>query len=287
MENINKTTSSQPFTIIAEIGINHSGDIEKCKRLMLESKKAGATYVKIQKREPDLCVPEHQKNVMKDNTPWGSITYLEYKHKIEFTDEQMAELYEFAKEHDIQFFASVWDIPSVDLMCKYTNVGKIPSPLMNDIELCKYARSKFEVFMVSTGMSTEEEVTQTIEACNPDVIMHTNSSYPAIPSELNLNYLRHLKSKYPDKQIFYSSHETQIHVLYSLIGMGMVSGLEKHICESSNDWGSDIPLSLEVSKLGEVIDNIRELESAFQYQPGPRILFENELKKKHTLRPTK
>ena len=101
--------------IVAEIGINHNGDIEVCKKMMLLSKYAGVDYVKIQKRTPDLCVPEEQKNIMKE-TPWGIMTYLEYKHKIEFNEEQIKELFDYSKEIDVQFFSSVWDIPSVDLM---------------------------------------------------------------------------------------------------------------------------------------------------------------------------
>ena len=174
--------------IIAEIGINHNGDIERCKKMMRLAKDAGVDYVKIQKRTPELCVPEEQKSKMKD-TPWGRMTYLEYKYKIEFNEEQISELFDYAKSIGVEFFASVWDIPSDDLMCKYTNVGKIPSALITDLELCRYARSKFDLFIISTGMSTEEEIDACVEVCDPDVIMHTNSCYPAIYEELNLNYI--------------------------------------------------------------------------------------------------
>ena len=153
--------------IIAEIGINHNGSIEICKKMMLLARYSGVDYVKIQKRTPELCVPEDQKNKEKD-TPWGKMTYLEYKERIEFNEEQIKELYEYAHEIGVEFFASVWDIPSVDLMCKYTKIGKIPSALVTDLELCKYAREKFELFMISTGMSTEEEIEQCVAACDPE-----------------------------------------------------------------------------------------------------------------------
>ena len=164
--------------IIAEIGINHNGSLETCKKMMLLAKYAGCDYVKIQKRTPSLCVPEDQKNKIKE-TPWGTMTYLEYKERIEFNENQIKELFDYASEINIEFFASVWDIPSVDLMAKYTKIGKIPSALITDLELCKYAREKFDTFMISTGMSTEEEIETVISISNPDIIMNTNSFYPA------------------------------------------------------------------------------------------------------------
>lgn len=270
--------------IIAEIGINHNGDIQLCKKMMLMAKYAGVDYVKIQKRTPSLCVPEDQKLKMKE-TPWGNMTYLEYKERIEFNEDQIAELFKYAKEIDVVFFASVWDIPSVDLMCKYTNIGKIPSALITDLELCSYARSKFETFMVSTGMSSEEEIDRCVSVCNPDVIMHTNSCYPAPYSELNLQYITWLKQKYPTKKIYWSGHEYGLTTTFAAIGMG-VDGLERHICMSHSDWGSDQSSSIEIIPgLFKLVTGVRDIEKAMMYPPQQRILFENELKKRTTLRP--
>lgn len=271
--------------IIGEIGINHNGDLEICKRMMLLAKFAGVDYVKIQKRTPELCVPEEQKNKEKD-TPWGKMTYLEYKKKLEFNEDQIKELFDYAKEIDIEFFASVWDIPSVDLMCKYTHIGKIPSALITDLELCKYAREKFSLFMISTGMSTEEEIEQSVEICNPDIIMHANSCYPAPYEELNFNYILWLKKKYPTKQIYYSSHEYGLVSSYAIIPQ--IEGIEKHITLDHTSWGSDQSSSVEiVNGLFKFVKGVRTIEKCFLYPPGPRILFENELKKKETLRPKK
>ena len=115
--------------IIAEIGINHNGSIEECKQLMMLAKISGCDYAKIQKRNPDVCVPEEQKSVMR-KTPWGEMTYLEYKYKIEFSEDQIKELCDFAKKIDIEFFASVWDLDSVALMAKYTKIVKLGSPVL-------------------------------------------------------------------------------------------------------------------------------------------------------------
>jgi N-acetylneuraminate synthase len=272
--------------IIAEIGINHNGDIERCKKMMRLAKDAGVDYVKIQKRTPELCVPEEQKSKMKD-TPWGRMTYLEYKYKIEFNEEQISELFDYAKSIGVEFFASVWDIPSVDLMCKYKNVGKIPSALITDLELCRYARSKFDLFIISTGMSTEEEIDTCVEVCDPDVIMHTNSCYPAIYEELNLNYISWLRAKYPEKSMGYSGHEFGLVTSFSSIPlMGKNGFIERHITDDRNSWGSDQSSSVEiVPGLFKLVRGIRDIEKAIYYPPGPRILFDNELKKKETLRP--
>jgi N-acetylneuraminate synthase len=272
--------------IIAEIGINHNGSLEICKKMMLLAKYSGCDYVKIQKRTPSLCVPEDQKNKIKE-TPWGTMTYLEYKERIEFNETQIKELFDYAKEINIEFFASVWDIPSVDLMAKYTKIGKIPSALITDLELCKYAREKFERFMISTGMSTEEEIEEVISICDPDIIMHTNSCYPAPYEELNLKYILWLKKKYPTKQIYWSGHEFGLTTTFASIGMG-VDGVERHICLSHNEWGSDQSSSVEIIPgLFKLVKGIRDIEKAMIYEEGPRILFEKELIKKDSLRPPK
>lgn len=270
--------------IIAEIGINHNGDINICKKMMLLAKYAGVDYVKIQKRTPELCVPESEKNKPKV-TPWGTMTYLEYKNRIEFNEDQIKELFEYSKEIEVNFFASVWDIPSVDLMCKYTNIGKIPSALITNLELCAYARQKFSLFMVSTGMSTEEEIEECVNICNPDIIMHTNSCYPAPYEELNLKYILWLKKKYPTKKIYWSGHEYGLTTTFAAVGMG-IDGFERHICLSHSDWGSDQSSSVEIIPgLFKLVKGVRDIEKAMSYEEGPRILFENELKKKKTLRP--
>ena len=185
--------------IIGEIGINHNGSIELCKKLIDLCKLSGCNYAKIQKREPDLCVPENQKTKLRE-TPWGTMTYLDYK-KIEFNEDEIKELIEYSKNIGIEFFASVWDKTSVDIMCKYTKISKIPSALITDLELCAYAREKFEKLIISTGMSTEEEVVECIKVCNPDIIMRTNSTYPCPVEELNLNYINWLKEKIQIKKL--------------------------------------------------------------------------------------
>ncbi len=269
--------------IIAEIGINHNGSVEKCKELIMLAKVSGCDYAKIQKRNPDICVPEKQKN-KKKNTPWGQMTYIEYKKKIEFNEDEIIELFRFSKEIGIELFASAWDIDSVKLMKKYTSIGKIGSACINNLELCKAARDAFDILIISTGMSTEEEIIKCIETCNPDVVMHTNSTYPCPVSELNLNYIKHLKKLSNNTfEVGYSGHEYGLVTTYATVTLGC-KWIERHITLDRNIWGSDQSSSIEPSGLFKLVKGIRDIDEATQYEPGERILFDNELVKRDSLR---
>ncbi len=268
--------------IIAEIGINHNGSMEECKKMIMLAKVAGCDYAKIQKRNPDVCVPEHQKSVMR-KTPWGEMTYLEYKYKLEFTEEQIKELCEYSKEIGIEFFASVWDVDSAKLMSKYTKIAKLGSPVINNLELLKETREAFDFVIMSTGMSTEEEIEKAVEVAKPDVIMHTNSTYPCPPEDLNLRYIEHLKEKYSDKEIGYSGHEYGLVTTFAGVAMG-ATWVERHITMDRESWGSDQKASIEPSGLFKLVKGIRDIEKATKYEPGPRKQFEGENFKKETLR---
>ncbi|MAA53451.1 MAG: N-acetylneuraminate synthase [Phycisphaerae bacterium] len=269
--------------IIAEIGINHNGSMEECKKMIMLAKVSGCDYAKIQKRNPDVCVPEHQKSVMR-KTPWGEMTYLEYKYKLEFSEEQIKELCDYAKEIGIEFFASVWDLDSVTLMSKYTRIVKLGSPVINDLDLLKATREAFDFVIMSTGMSTEEEIEKAVEVAKPDVIMHTNSTYPCPPEDLNLRYIEHLRSKYGDNaEIGYSGHEYGLVTTFAAVAMGAI-WVERHITMDRNLWGSDQKSSINPAGLFKLVKGIRDIEDATQYEPGSRKQFEGENFKKNTLR---
>jgi N-acetylneuraminate synthase len=269
---------------IAEIGINHNGSVELCKQMMMLAKVAGCEYAKIQKRNPDVCVPEHQKSKRR-MTPWGEMSYIEYKHRMEFSEEQYKELYKFSKEIGIKFFASAWDVDSVDFMAKFTNICKLGSASINDLELCKYAREKFDFLIISTGMSTEEEIKECIEICNPDVIMHTNSTYPCPEEDLNLRYIEWLKEKYPNKEIGYSGHEYRLSTTLAAVALG-ATWVERHITLDRSMWGSDQKSSVEPIGLFNLMNDIKAVEKSMQYPPGPRKQFEGESAKRNSLRKT-
>lgn len=266
--------------IIGEIGINHNGDLNTCKKIIDSAVLAGCDYVKFQKRNPDVCVPEEQKSKLK-STPWGEMTYLDYKYKVEFGKEEYDEIDKYCAQRNIGWFASVWDKDSVDFMCQYTTITKIPSALITNKELCQYAREKFTSLIISTGMSTENEIEEAIKNCSPDVIMHTNSTYPSPISELNLEYIYWLKNKYK-KEVGYSGHEYGLTTTFATIPMG-VKWIERHITLDRTMWGSDQMASVEPAGLIKLVKGIRDIEKALGGN-SERQLLKSELTKRKTLR---
>ena len=267
--------------IIAEIGINHNGDIEIAKKLINIAAFAGCDYVKFQKREPDICVPDEQKSIIKE-TPWGKMTYLDYKKKIEFGKDEYEEIANYSNSVGIKWFASVWDKPSVDFCSNMTGIGKIPSALINDVELIAYARSKFDTLLLSTGMSTENEIEKAFKICKPDVIFHTNSTYPSPIQELNLNYIKWLKEKYQNTQIGYSGHEFGLVTTYAAVALG-ASWIERHVTLDREMWGSDQKSSVEPTGVIKLVNGIRSIELSLG-KSEPRVLLESEKIKKNSLR---
>lgn len=265
--------------VIAEGGINHNGSLATAKCLVDTAVIAGCDYIKWQKRTPDLCVPEEQKSKPK-STPWGDMTYIDYKHRVEFGESEYKELIDYCGDR-IKCFASVWDKPSVDFMKPLSNITKIPSALITDLDLCKYARDNFETLIISTGMSTEEEIEKCMEACKPDVVMHTNSTYPSPTEELNLEYIRYLRDKWT-AQVGYSGHEYGLVTTFAAVAVG-ATWVERHITLDRTMWGSDHLASVEPHGLIKLVKGIRNIaKSMGEY--GPRDIFESEKAKRKSLR---
>ncbi len=186
--------------IIAEIGINHNGDLDIAKRLIDIAALSDCDAVKFQKRNPDVCVPEHQKNVMRD-TPWGTMTYLEYKYKVEFGKTEYDEIDRYCKEKGIAWSASPWDLDSLEFLNQYDlPFIKLPSAMLTNYELIEACAKSGKRVILSTGMSTEEEIdtaVNTIKCFTSNfAILHCNSTYPAPLNELNLSTIKTLKDKY-------------------------------------------------------------------------------------------
>lgn len=267
--------------IIAEIGINHNGSVETAKKLIDVAAVSGCDFVKFQKRNPDVCVPEDQKSKVRD-TPWGKISYLEYKYNIEFDEKQYDELFDYAEQKDIGVFASVWDKDSVDFMKNYTPMMKVPSALITNKPLMEYARKQSDYLMISTGMSTEEEVSKAVSIGDPNLIFHTNSTYPSPTDELNLNYINWLQDHHPTREIGYSGHEYGLVTTFAAVAMG-ASWVERHITLDRTMWGSDQMASVEPIGLMKLVNGIRNIDQSVGNY-GPRKLMKSELSKKETLR---
>jgi N-acetylneuraminate synthase len=276
--------------IIAEIGINFAYGTDKnkfvdnCKKLIDLAYLSGVELVKLQKRNPDLCVPEKEKNKLK-KVPWENkeITYLQYKKDIEFGKPEYDILYNYCLSKNMILFASVWDLESAAFMKQYTNIVKIPSALITNIELLEYCKNNFVVNMLSTGMSNQEEIDKAIEICNPQIVFHTNSAYPSPVDELDLGYIRYLKNKYQDNIIIgYSGHEYGISGTIAAVVMG-ADIVERHITLDQTLWGSDQKASLGPRGLFELVDKIKEVESMLGGN-YPREVKKSELSKRESLR---
>jgi len=268
--------------IIAEIGINHNGCINIAKKLIDVASVAGCDYVKIQKRDPDICVPEEQKEKIKI-TPWGEMPYIEYKHKIEFSFDQVNDLKNYASQKGLILFASVWDKKSAVGMSEICPISKIPSALITDLDLCKVTRSNNNQLLVSTGMSDETQIESCIRACDPDVIFHTNSTYPTQVSELNLAYITWLKNKWPNKKIGYSGHEFGLITTIASVVMG-AEYIERHVTLDRTMWGSDQMASVEPHGLIKLVKAIRDIEQSCFQGNSPRSIIGGEMDKLLSLR---
>ncbi|OUT95533.1 MAG: hypothetical protein CBB96_03650 [Gammaproteobacteria bacterium TMED36] len=258
--------------VIAEIGINHNGDMDITKKLIDISVIAGCDVVKFQKRNPDVCVPEHQKGVAR-KTPWGEMTYLEYKHKVEFGKDEYDEIDEYCKGR-IQWTASPWDLDSVEFLEQYDlPFVKIPSALLTDYKLIEECSNRYNKLILSTGMSTLDEIDGAIKAMGGEVhhynydfrrceyaLLHCNSTYPAPVNELNLSCIKTLKDRY-GCEVGYSGHEYGLTTTIASICFG-ASIVERHITLDKTMWGTDQMASVEPHGLIKLVRGIKELESA-------------------------
>ena len=241
-------TKLQETYFIGEIGINHNGDMQIAKKLIDAVNACGWDCAKFQKRNPDVCVPEHQKSVIRE-TPWGTMTYLEYKHRIEFGDEEFDIINNYCAEKPIDWTASVWDLDSLEFLLGYdVPFLKIPSALITETDLVKESARSDKPMIISTGMSTLREVDDAVENVlkytDNLVLMHTNSSYPTPKNELNLNLIPALKNRY-GCTIGYSGHEEDLEPTVLAIALG-AKVIERHITLSHDMWGTDQKASLEV-----------------------------------------
>ena len=258
--------------IIGEIGINHQGDINIAKRLIDIAAAAGCDAVKFQKRNPDVCVPEAQKNKPRS---WQGVdmTYLEYKYKVEFGKEEYDEIDRYCKQQGIAWSASPWDLDSVDFLEQYNlPFIKIPSASLTDDALLTACVKRFPRVIFSTGMSTEEEIDHAVDTLRkakfyfkktePIGLLHCNSTYPAPINELNLSAIKTLADKYPDFEIGYSGHEFRLGTSVAAVYLG-ASIVERHITLDRTMEGSDHMASVEPQGLFKLVSGIRELEQAY------------------------
>ena len=251
--------------VIAEIGINHNGSLDIAKKLIDIAALSGCDAVKFQKRNPDMCVPEHQKNIMRD-TPWGTMSYLEYKYRVEFGKEEYDEINSYCKDKGIAWSASPWDLDSLQFLNQYDlPFIKVPSAMLTNIELLSACAASSKKVILSTGMSTEQEIDQAVtilkQSTKDFALLHCNSSYPAPLNELNLSAIKTLQQKY-NCEVGYSGHEFRLGTTVAAVYLG-ASIIERHITLDRTMWGTDHMSSVEPQGLIKLVKGIRELEEAY------------------------
>lgn len=264
-----------PAYIIAEIGINHNGDLEIAKKIIDAAVHAGADAVKFQKRTPEVSTPPEQQKVMRE-TPWGYITYLDYRYKVEFNEEQYREIDRYCKEKGIDWMVSVWDEPAVDFMEKFdTPAYKVPSASLTDHNLLKYVRKTGKPVIISTGMSTMEQIHKGVNAVGEDnlLIMHCTSTYPCEPEELNLRMIETLRKEFPKNPIGYSGHEVGLVPSAVAVALGACS-VERHMTLDRAMWGSDQAASVEPGGFERLVKYIRVTEAGLG--DGVKKVYESE-----------
>jgi len=272
----------QPVYIVAEIGINHNGDVDIAKRLIDAAKLAGCDAVKFQKRTPKLCVPPEQRNIPRE-TPWGLITYMEYRYKVEFGYEQYAEIDRYCKQQGITWFASCWDVPSVDFIEQFDPpCYKVASASLTDDELLHRLNATGKPILLSTGMSTMDEIRHAVSMLDRDrlIIMHSTSTYPCPPHELNLRMIQTLKREF-DLPVGYSGHEVGLQTTYAAVVLGACV-VERHITLDRAMWGSDQAASVEPGGFMRLVRDIRVIEQALG--DGIKRVYESELAARAKLR---
>ena len=272
-----------PAYVIAEVGINHNGDLNIAKKIIDAAAHAGADAVKFQKRTPEVCTPLDQQKQMRE-TPWGYITYLDYRYKVEFNEEQYREIDRHCKEKKIDWMVSVWDEPSVDFMEKFdTPAYKVPSASLTDRNLLKYVRKTGKPIIISTGMSTMQEIHDGVNAVGEDnlVIMHCTSTYPCEPEELNLRMIETLRKEFPKNPIGYSGHEVGLVPSAVAIALGATS-IERHITLDRAMRGSDQAASVEPGGFERLVKYIRVTEAGLG--DGVKKVYASEMSSRKKLR---
>jgi N-acetylneuraminate synthase len=266
---------NHPTYVVAEIGINHNGSLEIAKDLIKAAKNTGVDAVKFQKRTPSLCVPPEQRSQMRD-TPWGYITYLEYREKVELSLEDYQEIDRYCKELGMDWFASPWDEPSVDFLETFNPICyKIASASLTDHGLLRKLLATGRPLILSTGMSTLEQIHDSVDLLDIKnlVITHTTSAYPCLPEELNLRMIETLRSEFPCP-VGYSGHEVGLVTSVVAVALGACL-VERHITLDRAMWGGDQAASVEPVGFERLVKYIRVTEKSMG--DGVKKVYDTEL----------
>jgi N-acetylneuraminate synthase len=264
----------QPTYIVAEIGINHNGSLDIAKRLIDAAANAKCDAVKFQKRTPELCVPPHQRDQVRQ-TPWGMMSYLDYRRRVEFNFDDYTQLAEHCHCRSIDWFTSCWDESAVDFVEWFEPIGyKIPSAALTDVALLRRFRQTGRPLILSTGMSTMDQIEAAVSILGTEdlLITHATSTYPCPLGELNLRMIETIRSRF-DCPVGYSGHEVGLPTTLAAVCLG-ASFVERHITLDRAMWGTDQAASVEPRGLERLVQYIRDIEAAMG--DGVKTVYESE-----------
>lgn len=252
-----------PAYVIAEIGLNHNGDVGLAKRLIDVAADAGVQAVKFQKRTPEVSTPEHMRDVPRE-TPWGTMSYLEYRYRVEFDRDQYVEIGDHATVRGLDWFASPWDVPSVEFLEDlHVAAHKVASASVTDHDLLRALAATGKPVILSTGMSTMDQIDAAVAILGVErlVLLHATSTYPMPAEEANLRMMATLRGAYPGVPVGYSGHEPGLQISIAAVALG-ANAIERHITLDRTMWGSDHAASLEPEGLRHLVRDIRIIETA-------------------------
>ncbi|MDA5281516.1 N-acetylneuraminate synthase family protein [Streptomyces sp. NPDC054904] len=268
--------AGRPTYVIGEIGINHNGELANALALVDAAADAGCDAVKFQKRTPEICTPRDQWDIERD-TPWGRMTYIDYRHRVEFGEDEYRAIDARCAERGIDWFASPWDTEAVAFLEKFdVPAHKVASASLTDDELLLALRATGRTIILSTGMSTPRQIRHAVEVLGSEniVLLHATSTYPAKAEELNLRVIQSLEAAYPNVPVGYSGHETGLQTTVAAVAMGACA-VERHITLDRAMWGSDQAASVEPGGLTRLVRDIRTIETALG--DGIKRVYDSEL----------
>ena len=269
--------------IIAEIGINHNGDIELAKKLIDGAADAGADAVKFQKRTLDRVYSQEELDKYRES-PWGT-TNRAQKKGLEFEKREFDIIDQYCKTHGISWFASAWDLESQDFLAQYPcHYNKVASAMITHTELLVKIAKQQRYTFISTGMSSIAEIQSAVNIFKehqcPFEIMHCTSTYPSKPEELNLSCIASLRDAFKCK-VGYSGHEVGLSTSVAAAALGATS-IERHITLDRSMYGSDQAASIEIAGFKRLVRDIRTVEAAIG--DGKKVVYESELPIRQKLR---
>ena len=273
----------RPVYVTGEIGINHNGELENAFKLIDAAAEAGCDAVKFQKRTPEICTPRDQWDIERD-TPWGRMTYIDYRHRVEFGEDEYRQIDDYCRTKNIDWFASPWDTEAVAFLEKFdVPAHKVASACLTDDDLLRALRATGRTVILSTGMSTPKQIRHAVEVLGSEniVLCHATSTYPAKHEELNLRMINTLRAEYPNVPVGYSGHEVGLQTTLAAVALGAVF-VERHITLDRAMWGSDQAASVESQGLERLVRDIRIIETSLG--DGVKKVYDSELPARAKLR---